>query len=591
MTWEIGLLLVIVFVVFVLLVREILPSDLVALGALVLVSFTGLITPAEAFQSFANEAPITVGAMFVLSFALQRTGLIEELGVKLRLMPRMGEKRLAFSLMVLVAGVSAFLNNTPVVVAFMPLVLGLAKYHQVSASKLLIPLSFGAIFGGTCTLIGTSTNLAVSSMAGSRYGIEIGMFDITLPGVVMATTGILYMTFIGRHLLPAREPLATLVDDASGRLYFAEVEASRKSGWLGRRLGETELATTEGVWLNEVRRNQIKISGDPADVELEEGDRILVSCHLKSLLALQTTRGLVVHNARTAGNPDPDEDTRVLEVVVTNNSALAGQSIQEVRFQERAGVQVLAVHRQGEQLRGNLGRLRLRFGDTLLLKVPQAAMLALRETRSLLVLSDLPLLSPRTNKKWIVLGTFATMVGLAAAGVYPISLLALGAVLFLAMTRSIRVSEIYEAIDWRVVTMIIGMISLGTAMEKTGTASWVAGLTVGVADDLHPLFLLAAVYLVTTTLTEMISNNAVAILMTPIAMETAVAYGVSPMPFLIAIMFGASASFATPIGYQTNTFVYGAGGYKFSDFLRVGIPLNFVYWIVATLVIPLFYPL
>lgn len=590
MTWEIGLILLLIAVVFALLVKEVLPSDIVALGALVLVAITGLITPAEAFQSFANEAPITVASMFILSYALQRTGVIEDLGVKLRLMPKMGEAKLIASLMVLVAGVSAFLNNTPVVVALMPLVLGLAKYHEVSASKLLIPLSFGAIFGGTCTLIGTSTNLAVSGLIREKYGVTIGLFDITLPGLVLATVGILYMVFIGRRLLPEREPLSTLVDDLSGRLYYAEVEVSQASGLDGISVSESKLAAQRGVTIQEVRRKGETLAGNSRHPVLEIGDRILVSCPLQSLLKLQADRKLVIHNAKHAKETTDDEGPRVVELVVTNHSALAGQSISDVRFQERSGAEVLAVHRSGEQLRGKLGAMRLRFGDTLLVRVPEAALLGLREGRDVLVLSDLPVLSPRRNKKWIVLTTFGLMIGLAAANVYPISLLAVTAVLILVMTRCIQVGEMYEAIDWRIVTMIIGMIALGTAVDRTGAAAWLAGAAVGVIGDVHPLIILAVIYLITTTLTEMISNSAVAILMTPIAMETATAYQLDPLPFFVAIMFAASASFATPIGYQTNTLVYGAGGYTFRDFMRVGVPLNLLFWVVASVIISFVYP-
>lgn len=298
-----------------------------------------------------------------------------------------------------------------------------------------------------------------------------------------------------------------------------------------------------------------------------------------------------MHNAKHADGNETGEGTRIVELVVTNNSALAGQSLEEVRFQEKSGTEVIAVHRNGEQLKGRLNLLRLKFGDTPLVKVPQGAMLGLRESRDVLVLSDLPLVSPRRNKKPIVLATFGVMIALAAMEVYPISLLAVAAVLFLAMARCLQVGEIYEAIDWRIVTMIIGMIALGTAVDQTGAAAWIAGNAVGVVGDVHPLIILGIIYLITTTLTEMISNSATAILMTPIAMETATAYGLDPLPFFIAIMFAASASFATPIGYQTNTFVYGAGGYTFRDFLRVGLPLNILFWLVSTVVIATIYPL
>lgn len=590
MTWEIGLLLVLIALIFALMVTEAFPPDLVALSSLAFVALTGLITPAEAFQSFANEAPITVAAMFILSFALQRTGAIEDLANKLRLMPKMGEAKLLLSLMVLVAAVSAFLNNTPVVVTFLPLVLGLAKHHQISASKLLIPLSFAAIFGGTCTLIGTSTNLAVSALVQEKYDVTIGLFDITLPGLILATAGLLYMILIGRHLLPAREPLSTLVDDLAGRLYYAEVEVSPGSKWIGHPLARTELARWDGVAIKELRRQGVRVARNFLNTVLEPGDRILVSCRLKALLNLQANRHLVVHNAKHNERPEEREGIRVVELLVMNNSTFAGQSLEDVHFQERSGAHVLAIHRSGEQLRGKLGAIRLRFGDTLLVKIPQAALLGLRGSRDLMILSDLPLPSPRRNKKPLVLAVFAAMVGLAATNLYPISLLAVTAVVVLVITRCIQVSEMYEAIDWRTVTMIIGMIALGTAVDRTGTGKWLAQSALGVLGDVHPLVILGIIYLITTTLTEMISNNAVAILMTPIAMETATAYGLSPLPFFIAIMFAASASFATPIGYQTNTFVYGAGGYTFRDFLRVGVPLNLLFWLVASAIIPLIYP-
>ncbi len=591
MTFEIALVLAVIVVVFILLATEVIPPDLVALGTLVCVTLVGLITPAEAFQSFANEAPITVAAMFILSYALQRTGAIDELGAKLRRMPRMSEGKVLIAMMIPVAAVSAFLNNTPVVISFLPLVLGLARHHQISASKMLIPLSFAAIFGGTCTLIGTSTNLAVSGLVSAKYGIEIGLFDITLPGLILAAAGIAYMTLIGRHLLPKREPLATLVDEPAGRQYFAEVEVGAKSKWAGRLLRDTGLPSRPNLVVREIRRGAQTLSGDQSETVLEPGDRIVIGCSLNTLLDLQIDRHLVVHNARTVEGADSQNgEAHVVELMVMHTSPLIGRSLEEIEFYEKSCAEVLAIHRRGERLGGTVGKIRLRFADTLLVKIPRQNLAALRESRDVMVLSDLPVTSRRRNRKPLVIGTFAAMVGLAATGAFPISILAVTAVIFLTITRCIDVTEMYGAIEWRTVSMIIGMIALGAAVEKTGTAKWAAEATFGLLENPHPILILAIVYLVTTTLTELISNNAVAILMTPVAMEAAIAYELSPLPFVIAIMFAASASFATPIGYQTNTFVYGAGGYAFRDFLRVGIPLNLVFWIMATAVIPLFYP-
>jgi len=588
MTLAIGFVLLLCVLVFVLLAWEILPPDVVAMMTLVVVTLTGLISPSEAFASFANEAPITVAAMFVLSAALQRSGAITDMGRKLSQLPKIGLSRLLLYVVPVVGLTSACVNNTPVVVALMPVMLGLAQHQDIPGSKLLIPLSYGAILGGTCTLIGTSTNLVVSSIAEQKYGIHFTLFQISGIGLVMLTLGTLYLAFIGRHLLPNRETLANLVESSHGREFVTELVIRPGSEYAGKALGATPLAKLAKVRPQAVIRGGMIVAQNPRKVTLEPHDIIQFAASADDVVELHNLSGL-------GGEEElqflKTEETVIIEVVVTNNSRLAFRSVEDLRFFERYRAALLAIHRRGENLRDNLQQVELQFGDTLLLKLPKERLAEFRETRDLLPLSDSVITPARRSKRPIVFAVLAGVIGLATFNVYPISILALSAVVVLVVTRCLRVSEVYESIDWRIVSMIIGMIALGAAMEKTGAAAWIAGQVVTLVQGNNPVLVVAAFYLMTTCFTEIISNNAVAVIFTPIAYQTAIGLDLSPIPFLVAVMFGASASFATPIGYQTNTFVFGAGGYKFSDFLKVGLPLNAMALCVASFLIPQLFPL
>lgn len=581
------LLIVAVFILF---LTEIVPSDLVAIGVLVVVVLVGWVTPQQALNSFANEAPVTVAAMFILSAGLQRCGAIEDVGRLMRNFKKVTEVRLLLVLMVGVAASSAFINNTPVVVALLPLVLGVARHYEVSASKLLIPLSYAAILGGTCSLIGTSTNLVVSSMAHSRFGIEIGMFEITGVGLIVAATGIVYMLLIGRHLLPNRESLASIVNSTVSRDFTSEMQVHSASRLVGLRLIETEIHKISSIRVREiVREDGTIIAESIEETVLQAGDRLTVGGSRLGMVEMETIPGLLP--AGGGSHHRPHEHTVVVEAVVTNNSHFAGRTLQESRLREDYDAQVLAVHRHGENITREIGQVRLRFGDTLLLRITEEGVSRLRDNPDLLLLSDTAVAAVRREKKPIVIGVLLTVVILATLGLFPISILALAGVVVMVATRCLRMSDVYDAIDWRIVSMIVGMIALGTAMENTGAARWLVERSLGLFQGAHPIVVLGTVYFIAMLLTELISNNAVAILLTPIAVQTAQLLELQPMPFLVAIMFAASASFATPIGYQTNTFVYGAGGYKFSDFIRVGVPLNALLFVVVTVVIPFFFPL
>jgi di/tricarboxylate transporter len=588
----IALFFLLIIGVFVLFVKETVPPDLVALGVLVLVTLVGWISPTEAFAAFSNEAPVTVAAMFVLSSGLQRCGAIEDVGRLLRRVPHMTERKLLVLLMLSVIVCSAFINNTPVVVALLPLVLGIARHYEVSASKLLIPLSFAAILGGTCTLIGTSTNIVVASMARSQYGINLGIFDITGLGVIVAACGVLYMTFIGRHLLPDRESLANLVNALPPREYVTELLVTANSPLTGCRVVDTEIHKIANVRIQSVVRNDESLSSPFDEIVIESGDRLVLGAPRHALVEIHSMHGFALVDEEELGlERVKAEHTVVVEAIITNNSHFAGKTLLESRLRENFDALVIAIHRHGENVTQNVGRIPLKFGDTLLLRISQDGLERLSGNPDLLLLSDTVTATSRRNKQPIVLAVLGVVVALSAFGIYPISILALAGVVVMVATRCLRMSEVYDAVDWRIVAMIVGMISLGTAMTNVGADRWLVDGIVSIVGTSNPILVLGAFYLVGTLLTEMISNNAVAILLTPIAYQTAIRLDYHPVPFLIAIMFAASASFATPIGYQTNTFVYGAGGYKFRDFVVVGGPLNLLFLFVVTLLIPLFWPL
>jgi di/tricarboxylate transporter len=471
-------------------------------------------------------------------------------------------------------------------------VLGVARHYDVSASKLLIPLSYAAILGGTCSLIGTSTNLVVSSLASSKYGIHLGIFDISGLGIIVALCGIAYMALIGRHLLPDRESLASLVGGLSTREYVTELLVTADSPLDGHRLDETELHKIANVRVQAILRNDEFLPAPLHETVLRAGDRIVLGAPRTAVVEMHSLTGITLIDEKEFGlERVRAEHTVVVEVVITNNSHFAGKTLRESRLRENFSALVLAIHRHGENITQNVGQVPLKFGDTLLLRISQEGLSRLGGTPDLLVLSDTAIATARRNKQPIVLAVLAAVVGLSAFDVYPISVLALAGVVILVATRCLRMSEVYDAIDWRIVTMIVGMIALGTAMQNVGADKWLVDEMISVVGTASPILVLGCFYLVAMLLTEFISNNAVAILLTPIAVQTAEKLGYHPVPFLIAIMFAASASFATPIGYQTNTFVYGAGGYKFRDFLRVGAPLNLLLLVVVTLLIPLFWPL
>ena len=580
------ILLVLVFVAF---IKEWFSPDLVAMGAFVLLLAIGVLDEKSALAVFSNPAPIIVSCMFVLSAALERTGTIEALGEWFEKLAGKKELRVLLVLMLIVAVLSAFVNNTPVVVVFMPIVLALARKHDLIASRFLIPLSYAAIVGGTCTIIGTSTNLVASGIAKESGLDEFGMFEVSKLGIVFVIVTFIYMLLIGRKLLPDRVTLSTLFDSSAGKEFLTSVIISEESELIGKKISETSLSKIRDFRILEVSRSGKKINSPLKDIIFNSGDQLLVKSRVSGVVDVGGNSGIELGFEGGLGLQELQTESAVLiEGVIGPGSSLVGRSIKELNFREKYDVIILALHRRGVNLRDKFEDVRLAFGDTILVEGAPDKINALSQERDFINLSQSNCRPLRRSKVPYAVGALLLFMVLAAFKVAPLIVLALGAALLTLFSRCLEPSEAYEAIDWKVIFMIFGMLGLGTALQKVQVIQILADSLTGWALVLKNIYvLIALIYLVTAILTELISNNAVAALLTPVAISVAQAMDLDARPLVVAVMFAASASFSTPIGYQTNTYIYGAGGYKFTDFTRVGIPLTIILWVVSVILIPL----
>lgn len=580
------ILLVLVFVAF---IKEWFSPDLVAMGAFVLLLAIGVLDEKSALAVFSNPAPIIVSCMFVLSAALERTGTIEALGEWFEKLAGKKELRVLLVLMLIVAVLSAFVNNTPVVVVFMPIVLALARKHDLIASRFLIPLSYAAIVGGTCTIIGTSTNLVASGIAKESGLDEFGMFEVSKLGIVFVIVTFIYMLLIGRKLLPDRVTLSTLFDSSAGKEFLTSVIISEESELIGKKISETSLSKIRDFRILEVSRSGKKINSPLKDIIFNSGDQLLVKSRVSGVVDVGGNSGIELGFEGGLGLQELQTESAVLiEGVIGPGSSLVGRSIKELNFREKYDVIILALHRRGVNLRDKFEDVRLAFGDTILVEGAPDKINALSQERDFINLSQSNCRPLRRSKVPYAVGALLLFMVLAAFKVAPLIVLALGAALLTLFSRCLEPSEAYEAIDWKVIFMIFGMLGLGTALQKVQVIQILADSLTGWALVLKNIYvLIALIYLVTAILTELISNNAVAALLTPVAISVAQAMDLDARPLVVAVMFAASASFSTPIGYQTNTYIYGAGGYKFTDFTRVGIPLTIILWLVSVILIPL----
>ncbi len=592
MTWVILLVLL----TFAGMIWERVPADMVAMSAFALLLVTRVLPPSEAYKVFANDAVITVACMFVLSKALERTGAISIIGHKLHSIAGTTQVGLMIAILPMVALLSAFVNNTPIVVVFVPILITLGLQRDLRPSKLLIPLSYASIFGGLCTLLGTSTNILVSSTAETLGQPPIGMFELARIGPILGIAGMAYILTVGRRLLPDRETLTSLLETTDNKQYMTEVVVVKGSPLIGKKLKETPLKSMPKARIIEVIRRSVPLTTPLEDVELQVGDRLRLSMVLGSVMEIQDVEGLEILPGHNLGLESLGmERAAVVECVIAPESTLIGRTLRQINFRQRFGVLILAVHRKGVNIQKQVAHTRLQFGDTLLVQGSQTAINQLRENPNFLMLQDVPDdVKLRKDRLWLSVSAIAGVVILASLGIFPISTLAIIGATVVVLGGCLDSDEAYRSIEWRLVFMIFGMLSLGMALQKTGAAllvaeSLIAGLN-WVPEDIRPYIMLSVIYLMTNILTEFLSNNAVAVLLTPIVISAAQALGVDPRPFIITVALAASASFATPIGYQTNTLVYGAGGYKFRDFIRVGTPLNLIFWMMASFLVPMLWP-
>ncbi|UCG91830.1 MAG: SLC13 family permease [candidate division WOR-3 bacterium] len=574
----------------VLFVTEKLRVDLVALCVLLGLLLLGLIRPEQALYGFASPATATVAAMFVLSAGLVRTGLVEWIGRRIDAIAGRTQTQLVLILCLTIAALSAFVVNTATVAIFIPVAIALAKARKISPSRVLIPLSFASQFGGVCTLIGTSTNILVNSIAISNGLVGFHLFEFAPLGLVMSGVGIVYLLSVAGWLLPKRKGEYQQIDKYRLVDYLAEFRVKKMSPLVNTAWEKDRPKDLADIDLIKIIRGN-KATWSASATTIKEGDILLVHGNADKLMKmkdnykLETKGDEAMHDQKLSS-----DEVKLIEALIPPRSNIVGRTLRSSDFKRRFRCVVLAIQRRGKILRDRLVDIRFDGGDTLLLQCDKEEVNRIMRSGDLIVTNELTELHLRKNRAALALGLVGLVVALAALNVVPILIAALIGAVGMVLGRCLTLEEAYQAIDWKVIVLLGGILPLGLALQQTGTAAWLANSVLEPLVAMGPLVVLAALYIFTAVLTETMSNNTAAILLAPIALSLAVALGVNPRPFLIAITFAASTSFATPIGYQTNTMIYAPGGYRFFDYTKVGAPLNILFWITAILLVPVLWP-
>ena len=602
MTWEILFIFGLLAFAIVSFIWERISADLTSLTVFGILLFVSMLTKSDALPTleatlgvFGNSAPLTIAGMFIVSAALERTGAIDLITGYLRKLVKLPYRGFMFIMILGVAGVSAFVNNTPVVIVLMPVILSLSREMGVASSKLLIPLSYASIFGGTCTLLGTSTNLLASGILLDAGHAPIGMFELASVGLPILAFGSIYLVLFGNKLLPHRETLTSILSDEERKEFITEAFIRAGSDLHGKTAKEGELLK-HGIRLLEIVRHGIAVPGDPRDHQLQYGDRLVLACRPSGVAEAHSMKGITIQTELAEGlETIVTDEGALVEGVVSPHASIAGSTLGEINFRQRFRMVVVAVHRKGTNQRERLSNLRLQAGDTLLMMGSTASIDSLANSDEIIIL-DRPRVPARSLriKMPIAIATTIGIVTMATLNLVPIvSAVCLG-VAILLLTGCMKAKDAYASVEWGILIIIFGMLALGQAMDSTGASLLIAENMTGLVGQFAPahlqnVIMLALIYVITSTFTEFLSNNAAVALMIPIALGIAVTLGVDPRPFVVASCIAASASFATPIGYQTNTYVYGVGGYRFFDFTKVGLPLNLICFVVTVTVVPIFW--
>ena len=568
---------------------DVFPVDKVSLLVLGALLATGLVGSKEAISGFGNPATITVACMMALSYGVQRTGALNFAANRIIQFAGGSELKLLVSILTTVGVLSAFINNTAAVVMFLPLTLSVARKRNLDASKFLMPMSFAAMFAGTCTLVGTSTNLLIAQLFRDHGGSDIGMFDFAPMGLIFVAAGMLYLLTVGRRLLISRRT-ESLTEDYQLRHFVTELILRPNSPLLGRTVAEAALSETFNIEVIEIIRGEQRLLPGDKSSPLQQGDILLVQGQSDSFMEMRDTAGVDLRALTVDDRFLEHENLVLVEAFVSPGSRLVDSTLKEVDFRRTYKANALAIRSHGRTTRQRIGTVRLEHGDSLLILTDRQQLGVLHRTQDFLVLEELPRTQLRKDKLPYALGIFVGIILAASFDVLTILEASILGTSLMLLTRCIRTREIYSNLHWPTIVMLGCLIPLGTAMETTGTARFMVEYLVEGLQGFGPTAVLSGLYLVTTVLTSLMSNNATGVLMLPIAISLGEALGTRLEPFVFCVMFAASASFMTPMGYQTNTFVFGPGGYKFSDFLRVGAPLGLLFWILATLFIPIFWP-